>query len=260
MVAPARRKVDGIADDMPDLEVEGDPTGGEAAVIGWGSTYGAIDARRCAGRATRARGGRRPTCATSIRSRRTSARCCARYDTVLVPEMNLGQLALLLRAEYLGRRAVAQQGAGQARSRAAEISRTSSGGASTMTGRVASSMMPTTAEQAATKKDFQRPGGPLVPGLRRLRDPRRRAEAACPSSGMPAREDRVRLRHRLLQPLPVLHEHLRLPHHPRARARVRHRAEGAAPGPEGLGRHRRRRRAVDRRQPPHPRRCAATST
>ena len=41
------------------------------------------------------------TCATSTRCRPTSARSSRRYRRVLVPEMNLGQLALLLRAEYL---------------------------------------------------------------------------------------------------------------------------------------------------------------
>ena len=45
-----------------------------------------------------------------------------------------------------------------------------------------------------------------------------------------AREDGVHLRHRLLQPLPLLHEHLRLPHHPRPGADLRHRPEGW-PGP-----------------------------
>ena len=43
----------------------------------------------------------RPTCATSTRCRPTSATCSRRYRTVLVPEMNLGQLALLLRGRYL---------------------------------------------------------------------------------------------------------------------------------------------------------------
>ena len=46
-----------------------------------------------------------------------------------------------------------------------------------------------------------------------------------PTLGMPPREDRVRLRHRLLQPLSVLHEHLRHPPHPRPRA-------GRGDGPE----------------------------
>ena len=41
------------------------------------------------------------TSCTSTRSRRTSARCCAAYPKVLVPEMNLGQLSRLVRAEFL---------------------------------------------------------------------------------------------------------------------------------------------------------------
>ena len=44
---------------------------------------------------------RTPTCATSTPSRRTWASCCEHYDRVLIPEMNLGQLALLVRARYL---------------------------------------------------------------------------------------------------------------------------------------------------------------
>ena len=71
-----------------------------------------------------------------------------------------------------------------------------------------------------------------------------------PELGHPAREVRVRLRHRLLEPLSVLHEHLRLPHHPRPGAGGRDRAQARPARAGGLGRHRRRRRAVDRRQSP----------
>ena len=60
-------------------------------------------------------------------------------------------------------------------------------------------------------------------------------------------------RHRLLEPLPVLHEHLRRPQHPRARARGRDRRRAGPTRPRRLGRHRRRRRPVDRWQPPDPR-------
>ena len=56
-------------------------------------------------------------------------------------------------------------------------------------------------------------------------------------------------RHRLLRPPAVLHEHVRLPHHPRPRPDPGHGPQGGPPGPHGLGHHRRRRRAVDRRQP-----------
>ena len=49
-----------------------------------------------------------------------------------------------------------------------------------------------------------------------------------PELGIAAREHRLHLRHRLLEPLPVLHEHLRLSLHPRPRAGDRHRPEGDA--------------------------------
>ena len=74
-----------------------------------------------------------------------------------------------------------------------------------------------------------------------------------PELGHPAREHRLHLRHRLLQPVSLLHEHLRLPQHPRPRPDDRDRPESVAAGPDRLGRHRRRRRPVDRRQPPDPR-------
>ena len=45
-------------------------------------------------------------------------------------------------------------------------------------------------------------------------------------------------RHRLLEPLPVLHEHVRHPQHPRARARGRDRRRAGPSGPRRVGRHR----------------------
>ena len=98
----------------------------------------------------------------------------------------------------------------------------------------------------------QRPGGPLVPGLRRLRHPQHHPQLPARAGAAP-REHRVRQRHRLLEPVPVLPGDLRPALDPRARAGHRHRAGAGPRGPFGLGRHRRRRRAVDRRQPPDPR-------
>ena len=91
-------------------------------------------------------------------------------------------------------------------------------------------------------------GGALVPRLRRLR----RAEvghARARRRRRRAREDRVRLGHRLLVALPVLRRDLRLPHDPRPRAGDRDRAQAREPRARRLGRHRRRRRPLDRRQP-----------
>ena len=96
-----------------------------------------------------------------------------------------------------------------------------------------------------------RPGGPLVPGLRRLLDPRPDPEGDA-RLRLQEGGHRLHLGHRLLGPAAVLHEHVRLPHDPRPRPDAGDRAEGRPPRPDGVGHHRRRRRAVDRWQPRHP--------
>ncbi|MEV5988679.1 2-oxoacid:acceptor oxidoreductase subunit alpha [Streptomyces sp. NPDC052051] len=97
MVRTRQAKIDGI--DVPDIEVD-DPDGARTLVLGWGSTYGPITA--------------------AVRRLRTDGESIAqahlrhlnpfpanlgtvlrRYDKVVVPEMNLGQLTTLVRAEYL---------------------------------------------------------------------------------------------------------------------------------------------------------------
>ncbi|MEY9837042.1 2-oxoglutarate ferredoxin oxidoreductase subunit alpha [Streptacidiphilus sp. EB103A] len=98
MVRIRQAKIDGIA--VPDLAVD-DPSG-EAGllVLGWGSTYGPIAA---AVRRVRASGGQ--VAQAHLRHLNpfpaNLGEVLARYDRVLVPEMNLGQLAHLLRAKYL---------------------------------------------------------------------------------------------------------------------------------------------------------------
>ena len=52
---------------------------------------------RAAGAGAGAQGRHTPTCGTSTRCRGTSAKCWRVTESVLVPEMNLGQLSLLLR-------------------------------------------------------------------------------------------------------------------------------------------------------------------
>nr|WP_222108625.1 2-oxoacid:acceptor oxidoreductase subunit alpha [Streptomyces cupreus] len=97
MVRIRQAKIDGI--DVPDLEVD-DPHEARTLVLGWGSTYGPITA--------------------AVRRLRTAGHQIAqahlrhlnpfpsnlgdvlkRYDRVVVPEMNLGQLATLIRAKFL---------------------------------------------------------------------------------------------------------------------------------------------------------------
>ena len=94
------QKVAGIASDIPELEVD-DP-GGEASVLvlGWGGTYGPI-AAAC----RRVRLGGRQVAHAHLRHLnpfpRNTGEVLRRYERVLVPEMNLGQLLKLVRAEFL---------------------------------------------------------------------------------------------------------------------------------------------------------------
>jgi 2-oxoglutarate/2-oxoacid ferredoxin oxidoreductase subunit alpha len=100
MVRLRQAKIDGIAADIPRLEVD-DPDGtAKVLALGWGSTYGSIGA---AVRRVRLSGGS----VAQAHLRHLSpfpanlGDVVHRYDKVLVPEINLGQLALLLRGRYL---------------------------------------------------------------------------------------------------------------------------------------------------------------
>ena len=98
MVRLRQAKLDGIV--VPDLVVE-DPSGdAELLVLGWGSTHGPIVA---GARRVRAAGKRVAT--AQLRHLNpfpaNLGEVLARYKRVVVPEMNLGQLALLIRARYL---------------------------------------------------------------------------------------------------------------------------------------------------------------
>ena len=99
MVRLRAAKVAGIASDIPELEVD-DPDGADTLVLGWGSTYGAILAG-----VRRVRASGRSVARAHLRHLnpfpRNTGEVLARYDKVLVPEINLGQLRLLLRAQYL---------------------------------------------------------------------------------------------------------------------------------------------------------------
>ncbi len=99
MVRLRAAKVAGIADDIPPVEVD-DPDGADVLVLGWGSTYGAIAAGV---RRVRARGMK----AAHAHLMHLNpfppnlGEVLSRYTRVLVPEGNLGQLALLVRGVYL---------------------------------------------------------------------------------------------------------------------------------------------------------------
>jgi len=100
MVQLRQRKVDGIASVVPDVVVD-DPSGqARILVLGWGSTYGPISAA-----ARRVRGSGRNVATAHVRHLNplpaNLGEVLRSYQRVLVPEMNLGQLAMVLRAKYL---------------------------------------------------------------------------------------------------------------------------------------------------------------
>jgi 2-oxoglutarate ferredoxin oxidoreductase subunit alpha len=92
-------KVAGIANDIPPVEAD-DPDGAALVVLGWGSTWGTIKAAL-----RRVRGAGKSVAHVHLVHLNpfpaNLGEVLARYDQVLVPEMNLGQLARLIRAEYL---------------------------------------------------------------------------------------------------------------------------------------------------------------
>jgi 2-oxoglutarate ferredoxin oxidoreductase subunit alpha len=99
MVRLRAQKVAGIAADIPELEVD-DPGGATLLVLGWGGTYGPITA---AVRRVRNGGGKVAQAHLMHLNPfpRNLGDVLRSYDRVLVPEMNLGQLLKLIRAEFL---------------------------------------------------------------------------------------------------------------------------------------------------------------
>jgi len=99
MVQLRAKKVELVAQDVPDVVPAGDPDG-DLLLVGWGSTYGAITA---ALRAQREKG--RRIGHAHLRHLNPLPKnlgdVLKRYKKVVVPEMNLGQLVWMLRAKYL---------------------------------------------------------------------------------------------------------------------------------------------------------------
>ena len=93
-------KIDGIANDIPEQTVSSGPPSGKLAVVGWGSTFGAIS--QAVGRANTA-----GLDVAHIHIRHiwplpsNLGDLLHSYEKILVPEMNNGQLVTVLRAEYL---------------------------------------------------------------------------------------------------------------------------------------------------------------
>ncbi len=93
-------KIERIADFVDEQKIEEGADSGKLLVLGWGSTYGAIReaVRRC-----RARG--LDVSHAHVRYLnplpRNLGEVLSRFDRILVPELNLGQLSSLLRSRYL---------------------------------------------------------------------------------------------------------------------------------------------------------------
>ncbi|MFE0810197.1 2-oxoacid:acceptor oxidoreductase subunit alpha [Streptomyces sp. NPDC058794] len=97
MVRTRQAKIDGVQ--VPDIEPD-DPDRARTLVLGWGSTYGPITAA-----VRRLRGAGEAIAQAHLRHLNPFPRnlgdVLKKYDKVVVPEMNLGQLATLVRAKYL---------------------------------------------------------------------------------------------------------------------------------------------------------------
>ncbi len=99
MVRLRQEKVDRVVNDIPLIEVAGEKTG-KVLVLGWGSTYGsissAVDSMQREGKSVSA---------AHLRHLnpfpRNLGEVLAGFETVIVPEMNLGQLCTMIRAKYL---------------------------------------------------------------------------------------------------------------------------------------------------------------
>jgi len=93
-------KVNAIANSLPPSEVFGDAEGGDLLVLGWGGTYGAITS---AVRNLRTEG----FSVSSLHLRNLNpfpndlGDILSKFKKVLIPELNMGQLSLLIRSKYL---------------------------------------------------------------------------------------------------------------------------------------------------------------
>ncbi len=99
MVRLRAEKVAAVVQDVPDVVPAGDPSG-DLLIVAWGSTYGPVTAALKAQRDKGAKIGH-----VHLRYLnplpRNLGEVIGGYDRVLVPEMNMGQLLMLLRAKYL---------------------------------------------------------------------------------------------------------------------------------------------------------------
>ncbi len=99
MIKLRAQKVQNIQNDIPDLKVDGELEG-ELLVLGWGGTYGAL---KEAVQKAREQGYK----VSQAHFRyihpfpKNTGDVLKKFKTVLIPEINLGQLAVLIKSEYL---------------------------------------------------------------------------------------------------------------------------------------------------------------
>ena len=238
--------------------------GRKVLVLGWGSTYGPIGAA-----CRRVRKAGHDVAQAHLRHLnpfpKDLGEILKRYDAVMVPEMNLGQLSLLLRAKYL----VDVVGYNHVRGlplKAAELAEAITDLISTTTGDVdvgqrrRDRRLDVKEIRPMTTTELPFPGLKGVPTLAEARKQTGKDFTSdqevrwCPGCGdyavlkavqsLPARprpapgEHRVRLGHRLLLAVPLLPRDLRDALHPRACPGDRDRHRDRARGPVGVGGHR----------------------
>ena len=99
MVKLRQEKIDRAVADVPPVEVMGEPTG-KVLVLGWGSTYGSITSA-----VEKMQREGKSVSSAHLRHLnpfpRNLGEVLAGFETVIIPEMNLGQLCTMIRAKYL---------------------------------------------------------------------------------------------------------------------------------------------------------------
>ena len=246
MIGCARRRWRGSRTELPPVEVITGDDRGDLLVVGWGGTYGAIASAVAAARADGlARVGDPPAPPEPVpaqprrRARRRSSRCSCRSST------RASSRCSCARASWCRALALEDPGTTVQGARRSALASTSSLRGDRGLTRWQRRLPVLTAKDFKSDQDVRWCPGcgdySILANVQRV----------MPELGRAARELRVRVGDRLLEPLPLLHEHLRHAHDPRPRAaRSPPGIKASAAGALGVGRDGRRRRALDRRQPP----------
>ncbi len=99
MVKLRQEKINGIQEDIPHAEVHGNPIG-ELLVLGWGSTYGVIMTA-----VEKAQKEKKPVSSVHLKYLnpfpKNLGEILSKFNQILIPELNLGQLRYMIRSRYL---------------------------------------------------------------------------------------------------------------------------------------------------------------